>query len=145
MKNAVTFNGLTMVMPEGWVDVTDDLPDDSPSTLAKPEGVGALQFTLARYQAGASPDIGGDALQKLLTQFADSRSLGTPLHIHEGRGVHPYVAGDFDLQGELVRVWYLSNSKDVVLITYVTQQPESKQADAELLDATAIIESLEFA
>lgn len=146
MKSMTTFSdGFTASMPEGWIDVTNDLPDGSPTTLARPDGIGALQFTLAKYQSGALPKVGVNDLQELLTQFAISRDLGNPSHMHRGHGLHPYVSGDFGVQGELVRVWYLSNSKDVALITYVTQQPECPEVHEELRDATSIVESFDFA
>jgi hypothetical protein len=144
MKNMTTFGGFTASMPEGWVDVTDDLPNESPATLAKPDGIGALQFTLAKYQSGALPNVGIKNLQELLIQFGRSRDLGNPREMNQGCGLHPYVVADFGVQGELVRVWYLSNGKDVALITYVTQQAESQGVKAELRNATSIVESFDF-
>jgi hypothetical protein len=67
------------------------------------------------------------------------------LREHQGQGVHPYVAADFRAQDELIRVWYLSNSRDIALITYVTQQPDAAMAGEELRDATLIVESVNFA
>ena len=66
------FSGMKTMLPESWIDVTDDLPDGSPITLAKPDGIGALQFTFAKYQAGALPEVGVDDLHKLLVPTVDT-------------------------------------------------------------------------
>lgn len=131
-------------LPAGWFDVTDDLPESSPVTLAKPDGVGAIQFSVAKYQGGLQPTIDDAALQSLLLTFGESRGLGSPGNTHKGEGIHRFVSGDFDLMDELVRVWYVSNGQDVALVTYVTQQPKNQMVAGELCDASAIIESLEF-
>ena len=144
MTNIITFGGLAATVPVGWFDVTDELSEGSPLTLAKQEGVGALQFTVAKYQAGRLPTIGEADLENLLMNFADNRGLGAPLSLNHAKGLNPYVCGSFSVQGELLRVWYVSNRKDVALITYVTQQPASGKVDEELIDATTIIESIDF-
>jgi len=43
---------LLLDLPADWFDVTDDLPRDAPPTLARNSGVGALQFSIARYHSG---------------------------------------------------------------------------------------------
>lgn len=145
MNRAVVFDGIMANVPNGWFDVTSDLPEGSPTTLAKSDGVGALQFSLAKYQAGVNPEIAIADLSRLLMQFADSRGLGAPLREYQGHGLHPYAAGEFEVGGELMCVWHLSNGRDVVLITYVTQQQSDSAVLDEIRDAVGIVNSLEFA
>ncbi|HSO31026.1 MAG TPA: hypothetical protein VLT33_00880, partial [Labilithrix sp.] len=61
-----SFAGLTMVIPDGWSDVTDDLPAGTPCTLARPDGIGALQFSRAHYRGGVVPEITVEDLESLL-------------------------------------------------------------------------------
>lgn len=144
MSNTVGFGSLIAELPDGWVDVTDDLPEGSPITLARQDGVGALQFTVARYKSGAVPNVTVAELKKMLAQFADSKGLGAPVEEHEGRGVHLYISGDFQVAGETIRVWYVTNGRDVALVTYVTQDAETSRIHAELQDAARIVQTVRF-
>jgi len=69
MGHPFAFADVRISLLEGWVDVTDDLPEGTPPTLAKPEGVGALQFSVAKYRAGAKPNVSEDDLEALLVKF----------------------------------------------------------------------------
>ena len=55
MMKDCRFADLSLKLSEGWYDITHDLPDGSPCTLAKDDGVGALQFSVARYSGGPRP------------------------------------------------------------------------------------------
>jgi hypothetical protein len=144
MNMRVSIAEVTVDLPEGWFDVTDDLPESSPITLAKSEGVGAIQFSIAKYREGPQPVIDTADLQRLLLAFGDSRGLGSPASVSKGLGHNHFVSGDFGSTEEFVRVWYVSDGHDIALVTYVTQQPENKATIVELSDAQALIESLEF-
>lgn len=144
MNKKTTFCGLTATLPDGWLDVTSDLPDGAPTTLARARGVGALQFTVAKYHAGTSPNIAERDLQRLLDDFAKSRNLGSSLGARHGLGLHPYVCDDFQLENERVRVYYLTNGKDLALITYVSQTPNSSETTEELTETMHIVESIDF-
>jgi len=76
MSQLCTFADVRISLPNDWVDVSDDMPEGTPPTLAKPEGVGALQFSVGRYRSGANPQVNPDDLEALLKEFADTRSLG---------------------------------------------------------------------
>ena len=142
MNMRVGFAGVAITLPEGWYDVTDSA--DGPSTLARSEGVGALQFSVAKYKSGTEPELDQAALRRLLFSFGESRRLGTPTNVSEGVGHSPFVAGDFNSAAELVRVWYVSNGRDVALVTYVTEQPHDTKVPDETRSAQGIVESLEF-
>src|SRR5258708_2316109 len=102
----------------GWLDITHDVKAENPPfTLAKNDGVGALQFTGAKYSDGKVPVITIDSLKHLLTDFIHSRELGQGFDAltHEGRIL--ICAQSFFLGEQYVRVWYCSNRRDIVLIT----------------------------
>lgn len=77
-------------------------------------------------------------------EFGDDQGLGAPSPMYEGGNKNLLVQGDFEPNGELVRVWYVSNSRDVALITYTTQQPWDSKAHDELQDVNSIVDSLDF-
>jgi hypothetical protein len=142
MNMRVGFAGVAITLPEGWYDVTDS--SDGPSTLARTEGVGALQFSVAKYKSGVGPAVDVAGLRRLLFDFGESRRLGTPTNVIEGAGRSLFVVGDFNSASELVRVWYVSNGHDVALVTYVAEQPSDKRVFDETRSAQEIVESLEF-
>ena len=143
MNMRVGFAGVAISLPDGWYDITDSSAD-GPSTLARSEGVGALQFSVAKYKSGVRPAVDQTALHLLLLNFGESRGLGIPTNISEGVGRSPFVVGDFGSASELVRVWYVSNGLDVALVTYVTEQPFDTKVPEEIRSAQGIVESLEF-
>lgn len=73
MSQLCTFAGVRIALPNGWVDTSDDMPKGIPPTLAKPEGVGALQFSVGRYLSGADPQVSLDDL--------DAISRSSPTHV----------------------------------------------------------------
>lgn len=142
--NEVSFAGLTVRLPLGWVDVTDDLPDGSPYTLARGDGVGALQFSTARYRADARPEIRAEDLRDLLEEFAEARSLGEPNVSLSTSNTVQIAVSDFSVQGDFIRAWYVSNGSDIVLVTYVADSGEGAALANELSEAASIVASIEF-
>jgi hypothetical protein len=64
--------------------------------------------------------------------------------IQHGTGCHPFVASDFPSEGEFLRAWYVSNGRDVALVTYVTMEAASLRLASEIRDASDIVASLDF-
>ena len=144
MSQAFAFADVRISLLEGWADVTDDLPEGTPPTLAKPEGVGALQFSVAKYRAGARPNISQDDLEALLVEFAESRALGPASDLERGQGPSQRVSATFFREEDLVRVWYLTNGQDVALVTYVGPAAASPVSLSELAEANAMVGSIAF-
>ncbi|MDQ0586388.1 hypothetical protein [Variovorax paradoxus] len=143
MRQLCTFADVRISLPNGWVDISEDMPGGAPPTLAKPEGVGAMQFSVGRYRSGANPQVTPDDLDALLKEFADTRSLSVAADVERGKSTSHYVGGSF-LQGDdLIRVWYLTNGSDVALVTYVAAAASGDVA-AELADASTIVRSIDF-
>ncbi|VTU42670.1 MULTISPECIES: hypothetical protein [unclassified Variovorax] len=143
MSQLCTFAGVRIALPNGWVDISDDMPEGTPPTLAKPEGVGALQFSVGRYLSGANPQVSPDDLDAMLKEFADTRSLGVAANVERGKSASHYVGGSFLHAGDVIRAWYLTNGSDVALVTYVAAA-ESGDAAGELADAGTIVRSVDF-
>ena len=134
---------LTAELPTEWLDVSEELPPGSPPTLARADGVGALQFSFARYESGECPSFASD-LRELLEGFGAPRGLGELTNAIEARGVLPYARGDFASDDEFIRVWYMTNGKDLVLATYVVLGSHVGTAAAELEEASRIVASVDF-
>jgi hypothetical protein len=52
-----------------WRDITEG---DGPLTLAKPDGVGALQFSCALYKSGPEPNASLEDLKSMVLEFGES-------------------------------------------------------------------------
>ena len=63
---------MTLDIPDDWFDTTED---SAPFTLTKPDGVGALQFSVGLYESGEAPKLNCSALSSLLLEFANAHSL----------------------------------------------------------------------
>ena len=137
------FYGLALRPPSDWRDITTDLPDGSPPTLAKPNGVGAIQFSIARYQGRAAPHVDRVALQNLLENFCARHGFDCRPQAERHDNIQ-VVKCHAVMGGEQVAVWYVSDGADVVLATYVSQQAGSEEANDELREAETVIRSLKF-
>jgi hypothetical protein len=143
MSQLCTFADVRISLLDGWVDVSDDMPEGTPPTLAKLEGVGALQFSVGRYRSGANPQVSPDDLAALLKEFADTRSLGLAADVERGKSASHYVGGSFLHGDDLIRAWYLTNGSDLALVTYVAEAA-SGDAAVELAEAGTIVKSIDF-
>jgi hypothetical protein len=138
------FADVGMTLVDGWLDITDDLPPGTPPTLAKADGVGALQFSTARYRSGSLPVFQFSTLQEMLAELRTSRGLGKPDHtgsrtVSDNR----VLMADFSPAGETLRIWYVTNGRDLVFATYTGQERDAR-VTRELEEATAIVESIDF-
>jgi hypothetical protein len=134
--------GLLVAPVEGWLDVTDQIEaDDPPFTLTKPEGVGAIQFSVATFEAGRDPNITVKQLRELLADFALSRELGRGFDHIESESTLSVCAGSFGYGTNFLRTWYCSDGKNVALVTYVC---EKGLENSELSDCERMVADLKF-
>ena len=138
----VRFAAFTVLVPDGWEDVTDSLDiEDPPITLARDDGVGALQFSIATYSRGEWPDPSPDDLLGMVEEFGRSRGLGSPGDVLTRSGRLRMAAGGFLAAGDFVRAWYVSDGLSFALATYVC---EAGREAEELAECEQIIGSLAF-
>ena len=120
----------------GWLDITHTVQDDDPPfTLAKEDGVGALQFSSAAYESGERPAPTPADLAEMVREFGEARDFGPPLDCDESSGTGQLVASaNFHVDEDLFRVWYVSERGNFLLVTYVCQWqhrgPEIKEAES---------------
>lgn len=140
----VQFHGLTFDLPTGWEDITDDLPEGSPPTLAKASGVGAFQFSIAKYRSGERPNTDFDALRSFMIEFCQNNFIDIE-HIFEKEFRNTMCVGvSSKTVDETLSAWYLSNGNDFAFVTYLGPGEESDFVDKELDEAREIISSISF-
>ena len=120
MKSTFRFSGFSIAIDSEWRDITDCLDSpDAPATLAKVDGVGALQFSLAAYRGGNIPSANAEDLLSMVYEFAATRGLRDSRDETVNGGRPVYAGASFRASGDFVRVWYVSDGKSFLLVTYV--------------------------
>lgn len=127
-------------LPVGWTDTT---VEDAPFTLSKePDGVGALQFSVARYVDGVHPRISTSALVGLLQEFIEGSSQGPAESVVREDGDLLLAAGSFPLDSEtFARAWFVSDGANVAKVTYVCAKQD---LGGELAEAERLVRSIRF-
>jgi hypothetical protein len=132
----------TIESVDGWCDVTHELEiPDPPWTLARADGVGAFQFSIARYARGAIPSASPDVMLSLLRDFASSHELGEPCDIDTEAGELRIAAGSFRQNSNFIRAWYISDGRSFARVTYTCV---FGQQQFELPDCEQMVRTLRF-
>jgi len=139
----VQFHGLRFDLPLGWADITDDLPEGSPPTLARSSGLGVIQFSIARHRGGTNPEITVDALRRLITDFCSRHSLKAG-DLDETVGSITRVGCVGIATNETVAAWYLTNGHDITLVTYTSASPDARATAEELNQARGLVTTIEL-
>ena len=135
------YDDFSVVVPEDWTDITAELEDGAPTTLAK-RGTdsGALQFSIALYRSGARPHATTDKLVEMLNAFADAQSLTATTEIRVATNPLLVAGASFTDSEFHVRVWYASDGGGFALVTYTTEIPDTE----EVAQAESILRSLKW-
>jgi hypothetical protein len=136
-------NGFNVTVAEGWDDITATLDDvDAPLTVADPaSGVGALQFSPAIYRRGLVPQVGLQVLSELLDEFASNQGLDDPFDRSTYPGEVAIEGASFHAGDDFIRVWYASDGKNVMLVTYVC---DWDHRDQEASERELTVRSIQF-
>ena len=133
--------GLSMSAPTAWDDITSSVEEGTP-TVAKSDGVGALQFSVARYSAGQRPTYDESSLRSLITEWIRNRGLEPQGVTLEQTASNQFAWVDAVKSEDLIRVFYITDGRDLAFATYLRffrdNDPE------ELAEVMAIIRSLRF-
>ena len=145
MKQKMQFDGISILTPPDWFDITDDLEGESvPFTVARGEhGVGALQFSTALYSSGKDPAVTLMDLLELLEDFRKKRGLASgreQIAAQEGLKI---AAASFPSANQFLRVWYGSDGKNLVFVTYTSSANDDFRE--EVIDSDEIVKSIRFA
>ena len=138
----VTFDKFAVDVPQGWIDVTDSLEmTDSPHTLARPDGVGALQFSIALYQSGPEPNPSPEVLREMVEEFGASHGLGEPSAVVVESGPLRLAAGSFSWDDDFLRVWQVSDGKSFAFVTYTCS---ANDVGPEVAECEMIVRTIVF-
>lgn len=144
-QDRVSFAGVSLCLPPGWYDITDDLEAETPPTLARgADGFGALQFTTARYRSGANPSLGTEDLDSLLDSLVSVEPLTSLCKRSVVVGRMGGITQDFSHGQDFVRIYYLTDGNNVVMVTYRCELSDLASASRELSQADAIVASIRF-
>jgi hypothetical protein len=137
------FPDFSVDLPFGWGDITAELDnDDPPATVARGDGVGALQFSIALYESGPRPTGDVKELQELLDGFAETHELTSRSNAIQESLPRGLVAASFQPNGDFLRVWYVGEGPNFAFVTYTC---ERSLIDArELAEAEQIVRSVVF-
>jgi hypothetical protein len=136
----VRYAGLLMDVPEGWLDISDDLPPGGPYTLAKADGQGAIQISAYLYKDGECPRIEVHTLLEMCAHHCRSAKLNiTPEVVADSRTI---CVGGTSKENEIVGFWYLTDKENIAMITYTG--PLDGNGPPELADAERFVRSVEF-
>lgn len=138
----IEFCGLHFDLSSDWTDITDDVPEGVP-TLARPSGVGAFQFTIARYAGGKHPRVNIVALRSMLGEFCRKQARVFDDPVTNMGKVFSVGCVSRDLN-ETLGVWYLSNGSAVVLATYLALSFDRPEVASELAEVRQSIATMDF-
>ncbi|CAN7576973.1 hypothetical protein [Mesorhizobium caraganae] len=140
----VQFHGITFDAPVGWEDITDDLPVGSPPTIAKASGVGAVQFSIAKYRSGKKPNADFGVLRSFMLEFCQKNDIDAN-NIWAKKFNDKMCVGVLSkTEKQVLSAWYLSDGNDFALVTYISLDEEKHLMDEELEEARTIVSSISF-
>ena len=128
-------------VPSGWSDITSTLESDAPWTLARDQGGCVLQFTVASYKRGKTPNPTVADLASMVRTFGHSRGFGEPSQTTTEVAGLLLAAGTFVADESFLRVWYLSDGRNFAFATYLADPGE---AEPGLRESEAIVRTLEL-
>ena len=139
----ISFRSFSVVVPERWEDITSSLHSDSTVlTIADPHsGVGAIQFSPAVYTGGPSPNVSIEVLSGLFEEFLKGQQYSERFDNTSRPGVIATVGASLRDDNDFIRIWYLSDGNNVLLVSYVC---EWNSRHFETQTREDIVESIEF-
>lgn len=140
----VRIGAMRMTIPSSWRDITETVETESPPfTLAKEDGVGALQLTVGEYRSGPMPGPTASDLGDMLDEFAAARTLGRPIRGSRvlQEGPPSSATANYHSEPDLARAWYISAKGHFVLVTYVCDWDHRGAEEAEV---NSMVRSVRF-
>ncbi|MFO0759454.1 MAG: hypothetical protein U0359_23385 [Byssovorax sp.] len=142
-----SFEGFSLVLPEGWTDVLDEstyveheeLP---PFRFAAAHGKGALLVSAADFHPDDHGGADPDEVLALAHEWGARRGLGKPLkEKSEAAGEHAIASVVYEVRGDFVELWFLTNGRALVEASYVCPWADR---EVERPEREAIMASLRF-
>lgn len=136
------FGGIIVSVPESWQDISDQTEtSDTVFTLAKDDGHGALQFSIALYKNGPIPNPSLADLMTMVCGVGEKRQLGEGFDVIEEEGESRVAARSYQWGDVFLRVWYVSDGRNIAFVTYNCDWGEQ---ESEVADCEGIVRSIRF-
>jgi hypothetical protein len=135
------FNSFSLTLPDGWIEMKDEDLENLITFINPANDCGAFQISGASHSGGLEPNVTIEDLESLLSEFLESHEASNPFDWTRTAGPVSLVGASFEQSGNLLRVWYLSNGRDVLFATYVC---ETELSDIETKDRESILRSITF-
>jgi hypothetical protein len=135
-------DGFEITCIDGWFDITDDLAEEAPWSLARSDGVGAFQVSVALYRSGPVPNPSPQDLLAMVYELLSRPEADTPTDAVVENGLLRLAAASCRCGEDYVRAWYLSDGSNFATATYTSVWGGQ---DAELADCERMVRSLRFA
>jgi hypothetical protein len=143
--NRVDFAGLSLELPKGWLDFTNDIDEVSLFTLRKEnKAFGELQFAVRFNEAEKTANIDMERLTSLLNVFFAKNELGTAGNIKTCNEGILSISGEFADSDEFVCIWYATDKNNLAMFTYVSTLPDDPLLPSEVAEADQIVKSIIF-
>lgn len=142
-ERIIRFRGFTVTTPLEWKDITAALEDPNmPFTVARGDsGGGALQFSPALYRRGPIPSPSSKELFEMAIELGSHRGLGEPFDATMFDKPIMGAAVSYRCEDSLVRVWYVSRSGNIMLVTFVCDWERQSE---EIADCERIVRTVDF-
>ena len=133
------FDGFSLEPPREWENVTEE--GSSTFSFSKADGVGALQFSVGLYQRGVDPEVSINDLREMILDFSSKRGLGVGSDLVMREEPTMLIGQSHSTRGRFLRVWYVSDGRNVALATY---NCSLEDIGVELKECERIVASFRF-
>lgn len=140
---SLEFDGVSIDVPPGWRDITDDVEGGQQAfTLADvSKDIGALQFSFALHKTGPAADPAPETLLEMAVELGRRHGMcGFRDSVTEGGTLRLGAVSVRDAE-YFVRIWCVSDGKNVAQFTYVCQWGLQSE---QLAQCEMIIRTLRF-
>jgi len=138
-----SFHGLNLHLPSGWCDITDIEAAEAIPTLAREDGVGALQFSMLWQLSGAVSVITAADIRGIHDEFIKNKGLERLKAIDLRRAVGGVIcSGDYKREDDFIRVYHHTDGTHVLISTYLYR--EILRNEQEVIEADHIVNSIDW-
>lgn len=133
--------GLRIPAEPDWYELErdEDESDDLPMVLQKEGSDAVLQFSVPPPKEGETIMLG--ELRAWMAEMAKRARLGKGSDLVEVSGPNLVCACSFTVKEDFTRMWYWSDRKRVVLVTYASQGEPDEE---ELSDCERMVQQMRF-
>src|SRR5689334_3771266 len=121
----IVSEGFSLILPLGWSEIVDEHtfsdPDQiPPRTFAREEGPGVVYVSPILFHPDEQPSDEPEQVEALAIDWGSRRGQPRPLACSSERRADGCLSSaTFQIGGEFVQIWFLSDGESVVHASYV--------------------------